>query len=92
MSATANTLRSYLLTELEARMIFDCLDAASNLDLTDEALVAVLELRERFRAEDDSDDCPACEGTGRLEVLPPSRYGPPACDVCDGTGKRKDPA
>jgi hypothetical protein len=39
-------------------------------------------------AEDQGDECPACEGTGRGNPLPPLRTGPPPCGVCGGTGRK----
>lgn len=35
-----------------------------------------------------ADPCPACDGTGKGNPLPPSRYGPPPCIRCGGTGTR----
>jgi DnaJ-class molecular chaperone len=44
------------------------------------------------------DDCPTCSGKGKVQVLqkPGGRFAPLAapkfikCEVCGGTGKRKD--
>jgi DnaJ-class molecular chaperone len=36
----------------------------------------------------DPDVCPHCNGTGKGNPLPPSRYGPGPCITCKGTGKR----
>jgi hypothetical protein len=33
--------------------------------------------------------CPVCEGTGRGNPLPPTRY-PIPCGACGGSGQRKD--
>jgi hypothetical protein len=46
------TLRTYTLTDLEAEILFTCLDSvahnADTLQLTDETLIQVVSLRDRF--------------------------------------------
>lgn len=54
MSQDAMTLRTYALTDLEAQTVYDCLNGMSRLpNLTDEALIFVLELRDRFKPQED---------------------------------------
>jgi hypothetical protein len=54
MNREAMTLRTYALTDMEAQTIYDCLNGMARLPyLSDEALIWVLELRDRFKPQED---------------------------------------